>query len=123
MKEPTLDIPGEFADTLWRLIKERGLSYREASLRARPFLPTGVELSDVSVWNYAKGRAKPRRLAVVEALARGLEVSVDELLGRHRDGVSVRPNGDGTAVVAVQMSISLDAAVEIAKILRTGRVD
>lgn len=124
-KERTLDLDREtFAYNLWQAIKCRGLTYREAARRARPHLPQGVRLSDVSVWSYAKGRSVPRRLDCVAALARALDMPLAALTGGDigesgagAPGVAIEERGAGRVRLAVDLETTWQTALAVVRLL------
>lgn len=128
MKETTLLLDRElFAQRLFYAIKSCGFTYKETARRARPHLPDGMSLSDVSVWSYAKGRSLPRRLEAVEALASALEVPVSHLMGDQATSVAVEPPvdlavGGGPACLRLSLDVVLPqtAAVTLLRLLERG---
>ncbi|MGJ3262089.1 MAG: hypothetical protein ACFE0R_02545 [Salinarimonas sp.] len=126
-KERTLPIDKDvFARRLWQAIKRSGLTYRETARLAQERLPTGMRISDVSVWSYAKGRSLPRRMAQVQALAEVLGVQVADLVEEvetMRDpsphaGTRVEDLGDGRARLVVDMALPWDRAITVLRLIK-----
>ncbi|GGK20070.1 hypothetical protein [Salinarimonas ramus] len=128
-KERTLPIDKDvFAHRLWQAIKRSGLTYRETARRAQEHLPTGLRMSDVSVWSYAKGRSLPRRMAQIEALAQVLDVAVSDLVeeidplrAAQKTTARIEDLGHGRARIEINQEVSWDVAMSVLKLLR-GRV-
>src|SRR5918998_1123374 len=68
-----------FAERLQVAIEQQGLTYEEAARRIRQFLPQSSRLSGVSIWQYANGKAFPRRRSLLQAIGRALDLDVSDI--------------------------------------------
>lgn len=119
MRENTLELRPEFAEVLRIAIRRRGLTYRKAAVILNSYLPREVHVSDFSLWTYAKGRARPRRIDVVKAISEAFEIDIEELIVM-QDGpenqashISVKDRGNGTVLVSVKMTVPTEVAERI----------
>jgi transcriptional regulator with XRE-family HTH domain len=137
IREPTIMIDKlQFSQTLKAAIKERGLSYQQATDLVCDKLPEGLSLSAVSLWNYANGKALPRRIEVLEALRgefhiesvnRGSENARETAIDEARQTISesedsreflLKASGSGLAFIRFAAELEWDKAIKIVQILR-----
>ncbi len=67
----------EFATRLLAAIDQQGLTYEEAARLVQAYLPPGLQLSSVSLWQYAHGKAFPRRTNYIEAISRAFNINLN----------------------------------------------
>ncbi len=65
-----------FAARLLAAIEQRGLTYEEAARLVQKHLPPGAHLSSVSLWQYAHGKAFPRRATYIEAISKAFALDL-----------------------------------------------
>lgn len=123
MREFTLDLQPGFAEAVHLAIKRSGLTYRQAAMKLKPHLPQGVLISDVSLWSYAKGRARPRRIDVVKAISCAFDISLEELIvmnKRRREEsqeISIRDLNNGKAFISVKLTLPMSIAEKVHSVL------
>ena len=141
VNESTLDFDRrDFARLLKSAIKSRGLTYHRAAEIVRDLLPEGTKFSHVSMWHYASGRTRPRRLEVFRALCDAFEIdcslgqsavapvaskvssepSIDPVLSAPvANQLELRDTGIGTAFIRLEAELDWKKALQIAQILRS----
>jgi hypothetical protein len=123
-------------ENLMRAIRTKGLTFHQTAQLARRHLPADARLSHTSVWSYATGRTKPKRLSYVEAIEKAVGVEPEGLSGEMtdesdvdvsdaragpRDGrehvLAVEDIGDGFAHLDVQVVASWSEALSVLALL------
>ena len=118
-----------FAARLQAALEEQALTYEEAARRAREHLPPNSRLSGVSIWQYANGKAFPRRHGHLRAIVKALHLDVDDLglpttaaldqvvAGSGDSRVRVEDLGNGRASLLITTEVAWPTAVKILSFL------
>src|SRR3712207_4642887 len=126
------------AARLQAALEQQELTYEEAARRVREHLPSTARLSNVSLWQYANGKAYPRRRSLLTAIGQALSIPVSYLMASgpaegedespaQSSGdsqIRVEDLGDGRASLAINLVVAWPTAVRILAYLTGGtRVD
>ncbi len=116
-----------FAERLQVAIEQQGLTYEEAARRIRQFLPQSSRLSGVSIWQYANGKAFPRRRSLLQAIGRALDLDVSDIISEGNSprslqvhtgaikhgGARITDQCDGYANIILSCCVSWSDAIKI----------
>lgn len=116
-----------FAERLQAAIEQQGLTYEEAARRIRQLLPQNSRLSGVSIWQYANGKAFPRRRSLLLAIGRALDMDVSDIVSEsdtspkiqvhagcaEHGGARITDGCDGYANVTLSCRVSWSDAIRI----------
>ncbi len=116
-----------FAERLQAAIELQGLTYEEAARRIRQHLPQNSRLSGVSIWQYANGKAFPRRRSLLLAIGRALDMNVSDIVSENdtspriqvhsgcveHDGARITDHCDGYANITLSCCVSWSEAIRI----------
>jgi transcriptional regulator with XRE-family HTH domain len=137
MNETTLPINRDkFSQSLRWAIESQGLTYLSAANLVNERLPENLNVSPVSMWHYASGKAVPRRPAVYQQLCEVFSLSppflsepaeaaqpaasrrVPTVVDDAGLKVVVRERGQGSALMDVQGTTDWVIALRILQVLR-----
>ncbi len=122
-----------FAARLLAAIEQRGLTYEEAARLVQKHLPPGAHLSSVSLWQYAHGKAFPRRARYIEAISKAFALDLnsptamtlsgpggtDSLTGSEGRQINLEDVGKGRVRLYINTIVSWSLATRILRLFTT----